>query len=84
MVEYWLEDQTYHVDVQHVMSIILTFVGITLMAIMEAYIMFYVLEQLRPIMWAQHNLQYLNQLLQKENSKQVKHISLCFLDIHWQ
>ena len=71
MEDFFLEDHIYRADIQHTMSIILTFSGITFMAIMEAYIMFYLLEEIQPLMWAQHNLQYLNHLLQKEHLKKV-------------
>ena len=68
--ESWLEDDMSF-DMQSVISLILTFNGIMLMAIMEAYFTFALLEELRPLMWAQNNIQYLNKLLRKELFKQM-------------
>ena len=66
VVEFWLDDDLTLVDIQHVMVMTLSFSGITLMALVEAFFMFSLVEKLKPLLWAEHNIQYLHRLLHKE------------------
>ena len=46
------------------------------MAVMEALMMFYLADKLTPLMWAKHNIQYLNKLLLRELFRQTETESL--------
>ena len=61
-----MDEYLSKVDIQHVMVMTLTFAGITLMALIEAFFMFSLVEKLKPLLWAEHNIRYLNRLLHKE------------------
>ena len=72
MKELWAEDHHQTLDFQYMFATQLTFSGITLMAVMEAFIMFYLVDELTPLMWAQHNIQYMNKLLQREVFRRIE------------
>ena len=62
-VEYFVVDQKQLFDFMYLMNAMTSFLGIILMAVMEGYMMFNLLERLNPYIWAEHNIKFLRRIL---------------------
>ena len=68
-LEYWLPSHiSSNIDLLFLVSAFTSFVGIILIAIMESYQMLNYLAILKPRMWAEHNITYLERILRSAST----------------